>query len=65
MSNILKPFKWVIEKGGMLAFLLLIFVILAGVFNIVGVIVQGPVGTTPTVVSIFITLLIWIGLSQK
>lgn len=65
MSNLTKPFKWLIEKGGMFAFLVLIFILLAAVFNIVGVIVRGPVGTTPTVVSVFVTLLIWIGLSQN
>ena len=64
MNVFTKAYHWIIQKGGLFAFLLLIFVVLILVLNILGLIVQGPVGLTPTIVSILITLFIWIGLSQ-
>jgi hypothetical protein len=64
MNVFTKSYHWIIQKGGMFAFLLLIFVLLTALFNVLGIIVQGPVGLTPTIVSLFTTLLIWIGLTQ-
>ncbi len=59
-----KAYRWIIQKGGMFAFLLTIFVLLTALFNILDLIVQGPLGLTPTVVSLLTTLFIWVGLSQ-
>jgi membrane glycosyltransferase len=49
----------------MFGFLLLIFIALTAIFNLLGLIVQGPMGLTPTIVSLFTTLFVWIGLNQN
>jgi len=60
-----KAYQWVVKKCLFFVFLLAIFIVFAAIFNILGFIVQGPVGLTPTIVSVLITLFVWIGLSQN
>jgi membrane glycosyltransferase len=65
MNIFTKSYHWVVKKGGMFGFLLLIFIALTAIFNLLGLIVQGPMGLTPTIVSLFTTLFVWIGLNQN
>jgi hypothetical protein len=65
MSILTKAYEWVSRKGLLLAvFLFVIFLFLTLIFNLLGLIVQGPIGLTPTIISLLITLFVWIGLNQ-
>ena len=51
------------RKRGLFVFLLAIFVIFAVFFNLLGLVVGGLVDLAPTIVSLLVTLFVWIGLS--
>ncbi len=65
MSILTKVYENVIKKGLLPIFLFVIFLVLTAIFNLLDFIVQGPLGVTPTIVSLLVTAFIWLGLREN